>query len=182
MTRTRLLTHKIRQHLILCAEVHQTMYHPAYMTRPSAIVAASSVFGPVLGELPESVVRWMALPERITVVQVDNRVMFHWANHGQKPGDLRGDTGTYPWVAKSARAVISNPYALKLGARSGTFQLIGKVGPPSSKYSSIQFFRLLLKYVPAPDAGRPQIWLSTYSPHSQKSIRPYLKDAVIIGS
>jgi hypothetical protein len=80
------------------------MYHPSHIQRPSAIVAATSVFGPVLGELPDSVLRWMALPEPVKVVQVDNRVMFHWAAHGQNQNDFRSDTGTYQWVAESARA------------------------------------------------------------------------------
>jgi hypothetical protein len=53
------------------------MYHLAHMPRQSAIVAASSVFGAVLGELSEPILRWMALPEPVTTVQVDNRVMFH---------------------------------------------------------------------------------------------------------
>ena len=89
------------------------MYHPAYhMPRPSAvgiILAASDISGPtVLGELPDLVIRWMALPERVTKVQADNRVMFHWAMHpGQKQNDLRGDTATYQWAGKSARDVVA---------------------------------------------------------------------------
>jgi hypothetical protein len=162
----------------------RTMYHSNYMPRQSAIIAASSVFGPVLGELPDSVVQWMALPEPIKTVQVDNQVMFHWAKYEQKPNDMRGDTGTYQWVAKSARATLSNPYALNRGKKPQTYQIIGRVEAPGSQYQTIQYFRLLLKYVPSAQAhsGKPEMWLATYNPHSQKSVRRYLIGAQIVGT
>ena len=163
------------------------MHHPTYMPRPSAIgtiLAASDISGlTILGELPDSVVNWMALPERVTQVQADNRVMFHWAEHAaQKQNDLRGDTATYQWVGKSARAVVANPYALLAGDRDRTYQIIGRVEPPSPLYPTIQYLRLLLKYVPSTQApsGTPEIWLDTFIPHSQESIKRYLRKAVIV--
>jgi hypothetical protein len=159
------------------------MHHPSHMPRPSAILAASSVFGPVLGELPDSVIQWMALREPVKIVQVDNQVMFHWAKYGQKPNDMRGNTGTYQWVAEAARAVLSNPYALNRGKQAQRYQIIGRVEPPSSQYPTIQYFRLVLKYVPSNQAhsGRPEMWLATCTSHSQQSIRRYLTGAHIIG-
>lgn len=163
------------------------MHHPTYMPRPSAIgiiLAASDISGPtVLGELPDSVVQWMALPERVTKVHADNRVMFHWAEHAvQKQNNLRGDTATYQWVGKSARAVVANLYALLAGDKDRTYQIIGRVEPPSPLYPTIQYLRLLLKYVPSTQApsGTPEIWLDTFTPHSQDSIKRYLRKAVIV--
>lgn len=163
------------------------MHHPTYMPRPSAIgiiLAASDISGlTVLGELPDSVVQLMALPERVTKVQEDNRVMFHWAEHAtQKHSDLRGDTATYQWVGKSARAVVAHPYALLAGDKDRTYQIIGRVEPPGPLYPTIQYLRLLLKYVPSTQApsGTPEIWLDTYTPHSQGSIKHYLRKAVIV--
>jgi hypothetical protein len=164
------------------------MHHPTYMPPPSVvgtILAASDISGlTVLGELPDWVVQWMALPERVTKVQADNRVMFHWAQHAaQKQHDLRGDTATYQWVGKSARAVVANPYALLPGDKDRTYQIIGTVEPPNPLYPTIQYLRLVLKYVPGTQAssGTPELWLDTYTPHSQDSIRPYLRKAVIVG-
>jgi len=163
------------------------MHHRSYMPRPSAIgiiLAASDISGTtVLGELPDSVVKWMALPERVTKVHADNRVMFHWAEHAaQKQNNLRGDTATYQWVGKSARAVVANPYALLAGHKDRTYQIIGRVEPPSPLYPTIQYLRLLLKYVPSTQApsGTPEIWLDTFTPHSQDSIKRYLRKAVIV--
>lgn len=165
------------------------MQHPSHVSRSSAIgiiLAASDISGlTVLGELPDSVVQWMALPERVTKVQADNRVMFHWSAHaGQKDTDLRADTATYQWVGKSARAAVANPYALLVGVKDRTYQIIGKVEPPSPLYPTIQYLRLLLKYVPSTEApsGTPEIWLDTYTPHSQDSIKGYLKKAVIVST
>ena len=82
----------------------------------------------------------MALPERVTKVHADNRVMFHWAEHAvQKQNNLRGDTATYQWVGKSARAVVSNPYALLAGDKDRTYQIIGRVEPSSPLYPTIQY-------------------------------------------
>jgi hypothetical protein len=151
------------------------------MPRQSAIVAASSVFSPVLGQLTEPILRWMALPEPVTLVQVDNRVMFHWAQGRTQPNDLRGDTGTYQWVADSARAVLRSPHALKRGEHH-IYHMIGKVEPPIS-YPSIGYFRLVLKFIPSrqTSGGKPEMWLRTYTPHSRKSIKPYLHGAEIVG-
>jgi hypothetical protein len=163
------------------------MYHPAYyMPRPSAvgiILAASDISGPtVLGELPDLVIQRMALPERVTKVQADNRVMFHWAKHpGQKQNDLRGDTATYQWVGKSARGVVANPGWLLAGSNDRTYQVIGRVKPPSL-YPTIQYLRLVLKYIPSARApsGTPEMWLVTYTAHSQDTVNSYLKNAAIV--
>ncbi len=163
------------------------MHHPTYMPRPSAIgiiLAASDISGlTVLGELPESVVQWWALPERVTMVQADNRVMFHWAAHAG-PGGLRADTATYQWVGRCCRAIVANPYALLAGDKREKCHIIGRVEPPSPEYSTIEYLRLPLKYVPSTQApsGTPEIWLDTYTPHSQDSIETYLKKAVIVGT
>jgi hypothetical protein len=165
------------------------MHHPTYMRPPSTIgtiLAASDISGPtVLGELPDRVVERMALPERVTKVQADNRIMFHWAEHaGQKQNDLRGDTATYQWVGKSARAVVVNPYALLRGSKPRRYQIIGRVEPPSPLYPTIQYFRLSLKYVPSAQSasGTPEIWAESYNAHSQRSIERYLRKAVIVGT
>jgi len=165
------------------------MYYPPYMPRPSAIgiiLAASDISGlTILGELPESVVQWWALPERVTMVQADNRVMFHWPTHPGS-GGLRADTATYQWVGRCCRAIVANPYALLAGNKREKCQIIGRVETPSPKHATIEYLRLLLKYVPstAPNnkSGNPEIWLDTYIPHSQDSIEPYLKKAVIVGT
>jgi hypothetical protein len=158
-------------------------YHPAHITtRPSAIIAASSVFGPTLGKLHEKIAQWMALPERVTTVQADNRVMFHWAKGGQHSTDnVRADTATYEWTAAQAALVLANPYALNRGDRERTFQIIGRVEPPD-RYSDVQFLRLIVKYVPSSSSrsGKPELWLSTYTPHSADSIKPYLSGAVFV--
>jgi hypothetical protein len=156
------------------------MYHPSnHMPRPSAPLTAASVFGPILGELPELIRQWMDLPEHVKAVQVDTQVMFHWAKSRHPLHNLRGDTGTYQWVAKAARDVLSNPCALRAGNRERTYQIIGQVEPPGPLYSSIRYFRLVLKYVPSTQAasGSPEMWLVTYNPHSDETIRPYLQGA-----
>ena len=112
------------------------MHHHIQMPRPSAILAASSVFGPVLGELPDFVIHWMKVPEPIKNVQVTSQVMFHWARHGTWLNDMRSDTGTYQWLAGSARTVLLNPYALNNDAPPYRFQIIGRVKPPSSQYAT----------------------------------------------
>ncbi len=165
------------------------MHYPTYMRHPSTIgtiLAASNISGPtVLGELPDQVVEWMALPEHVTKVQADNRIMFHWAEHaGQNQNDLRGDTSTYQWVGVSARAVVANPYALLRGSKPQRYQIIGRVEPPSSRYPTIQYFRLPLKYVSSTQSasGTPEIWAESYNAHSQSSIERYLKKAVIVST
>jgi hypothetical protein len=123
----------------------------------------------------------MALPERVTKVQADNRVMFHWANHpGQKQNDLRGDTATYQWVGKSARDVVANPGWLA-GSYDRNYQVIGRVKPPSL-YPTIQYLRLVLKYIPSARALSeiPEMWLKTYTAHSQHTVKRYLKNAAIV--
>lgn len=114
------------------------------MPRQSAIIAAASVFGPVLGELPDSVVQSMALPEPVKMVRVNPNIMFKWAKHKQKRlNNLRGDTGTYQWVEKAARATLSDPYALIPGKKPQTFEIIGRVEPPpGSPYETVQYFSL----------------------------------------
>jgi hypothetical protein len=163
------------------------VYHPTYymQPRPSAIgiiLAASDISGQtVLGELPDSVVQWMALPERVTKVQADNRVMFHWAGAGQNQNDLRGDTATYQWVGKSARSVVANPCWLLGGDKKRRYQIIGRVEPPSL-YPTTQYLRLVLKYVPSTQAssGTPEMWLVTWTPHSRDTVNRYLRKAVIV--
>jgi hypothetical protein len=122
----------------------------------------------------------MALPERVTKVQADNRVMFHWAMH---PGenDLRGDTATYQWVGKSARDVVVNPGWLLTGSYNRTYQVIGRV-KSLSLYPTIQYLRLVLKYIPSAQAssGTPEMWLVTYTAHSQETVNSYLKNAAIV--
>jgi hypothetical protein len=110
--------------------------------------------------------------------------MFHWARYGQNSiNDLRADTGTYQWVAKAARAVLANPYAVNHGRHRHTYQIIGGVEPPNSQYPDIQFLRLLLAYVPSSaESGKPRIRLSTYTPHSPSSIKRYLRNALVIGT
>jgi hypothetical protein len=158
-------------------------HHPAHTTRPSAIVTASSVFGPTLGELPDSVARRMALPEHVATVQVGDGVMFHWPKHGQHSNDFRADTGTYQWVANAARAALSNPYALKRDKEPCTFHLIGKV-EPLNQYPTVGYFRLVLKYVPARRAGsgKPEILFVTWLAHSEGEIKRYLNGAEIMGT
>jgi len=167
------------------------MHHPTYMPHPSTIgiiLAASDISGlTVLGELPESVVQWWALPERVTMVQADNQVMFHWAAHSKSgEHDLRADTATYQWVGRCCRATVANPHALLRGDKPEKCQIIiiGKVDPPSPAYATIEYVKLPLKYVPSTQArsGHPEIWLDTYTPHSQNSIKTSLKKAVIVGT
>ena len=155
------------------------------------ILAASDISGlTVLGELPESVVQWWALPERVTMVQATNDVMFHWSKHLDERDGLRADTATYQWVGRCCRTIVANPYALLRGDKPGKCQIIiiGKVEPPNSnpRYSTIEYLALPLKYVPstAPDnkSGNPEIWLDTYIPHSQPKIKRYLKKAMIVGT
>jgi hypothetical protein len=157
------------------------MHHPAHMPRPSPIVAASSVFGPVLGELPDFAIQWMNVPEPIKNVQVTSQVLFHWARHGTWLNDMRSDTGTYQWLAEAARKTVVNPYALKNDARPHRFHVIGKVRPPSSQHATIRFLRLVVRYVPSGSAnsGSPEMWLDTYIPHTPAGIRRYLRGAWI---
>jgi hypothetical protein len=170
---------------------HQPAYfHPANITRePSAIIAASSVFGPTVGELPDSVARRMGLPEAVRTVHVDNfagrstkvPVMFHWAEHGQNsPRDLRADTSTYTWVAKCARDVLSNPCVLLRDKHSYRYQIVGEVDPPNSRYARVRFLKLILEHIPSsPEFGTPRLELITYI--AQKSIGRDLKKAVVEG-
>src|SRR5216684_4511758 len=112
-------------------------------------------------ELPDWVVERMALPEPVKKVQATSEVMFHWAKNGQNKNDLRGDTGTYQW--ECARAAISNPHrvirrktqTLQGGGKRHTFEIIGKVERPSPGYPSVQYVRLVLKYVPRVDSRSP---------------------------
>jgi len=164
------------------------MQYPMNMRPPSTIgtiLAASNISGlTVLGELPDRVAEWMVLPECVTKVQADNQIMFHWAQHsGQKQNDLRADTATYQRVGMSARAVVTNPYAVMRGSKPRGYQIIGMVKPPSPRYPDIQYFRLLLKYIPSSQSasGTPEIWAVTYIAHSQYSIKRYLGKAEIVG-
>ncbi len=160
------------------------MHHPIYRRRSSTtgtILAASNISGPtVLGDLPDSVVEFMAFKERVTKVQADNKVMFHLAMRKGDP--LRRDTSTYQWFGMSARAIVENPYAFLPGNSDPWFQLIGQVEPPSSRYSKIRYLRLVLKYVPGykSSSRTPEIWLQTMIAHSQSTIEPYLRKAVIL--
>jgi hypothetical protein len=160
------------------------MYHQIHVPRPSATLTASSVFGAILGELPDFVVQWMKLPESVTNVQVTSEVMFHWAKDSTRPDDMRGDTGTYQWLAEAARKSIVNPYALNNDAQPRRYQIIGKVEPPSPQYATIRFLRLVVKYVPSGSArsGRPEMWLNTYTPHTPEGIRRYLRGAWIVSA
>jgi hypothetical protein len=97
----------------------------------TAIIAALSAFDPNnLGELSDSVLEWMNLPEPVKIVQASTEIMTHWAKYGQSRDNLRADTGTYQWVAEWIRNVLSNPYAAKGGRGPHTYLLIGKVKPP----------------------------------------------------
>jgi hypothetical protein len=142
-----------------------------HVPRPSTIgiiLAASDISGlTVLGELPVSVAQWWGLPEGVTTVQAVNDVMLHWTTHSG-PGGLRADTATYQWVGQWCRAIVANPYALLLGKKHGKCKIIiiGGVEPPSPAYATIQYLRLVLKYVPGTCATSPEIWLDTYIPHS----------------
>ena len=160
------------------------MYHPSYRRHSSTtgiILAASNISGrTVLGDLPESVVNIIAFNERVTKVQATNVVMFHLAT--RKGDHLRRDTSTYQWFGKSARAIVKNPYALLPGKSHHTFQLIGRVELPSSRYPEIRYLRLVVKYVPGnkSSSGIPEIWLQTMVAHNQSTIEPYLRKAVIL--
>ena len=86
-------------------------------TITTILAACGGLAGPTgLGELPESVLQLWALPERVTMVQADNRIMFHWAER-KGPGGLRSDTATYHWVDKSCRDVVTHPYAIVPGKK-----------------------------------------------------------------
>jgi hypothetical protein len=152
-----------------------------HVPRPSAvgiILAASDISGPtVLGELPDWVSQRMALPERVTKVQADNRVMFHLA--GKKNDELRRDTSTYQWFGKCARAVIENPSRYLAGNEPHTYQIIGSIEPPSVLYPTIRYIRLILKYVPSARAHShaPEIWLRSMWAQSQRGITSSLKKA-----
>jgi hypothetical protein len=153
------------------------------------ILAASDISGlTVLGELPDSVLRFMALPERVTNVQANNTVMFHEAaemdkrkNRTQK-NPVRQDTSTYQWAGKCARAVVKNPSWYLAGNKLHTYQLIGSVEPPNALYPTIRYMRLILKYVSSTraHAHAPEIWLSTYIPQSHETIKNALKKATVI--
>jgi hypothetical protein len=159
------------------------MYHPSnYMPRQSAPLTAASVFGPILGELPDSVTEWMELSEPVKIVRVSPDIMFHSTKRKQGPNDMRGDTGTYQRVAKSARDTLSNPYALKRSKKPRRFFIIGRVESFGSRYPSIEYIRLVLKYVPSEQAhsGKPEMWFETYTWHSQQKIKSYLTGARIL--
>lgn len=159
------------------------MYH-IHVRRPSAvgiILAASDISGStVLGELPDLVVQLMALPEPVRKVQATNVVMFHLA--GQKNDELRRDTSTYQWFGKCARAVVENPFALLAGKNTRMYQIIGRVEPPSARYPTIRYLRLVLKYVPNTQStsGTPEIWLQTLIAHTPRTIERFLRKAVIV--
>src|SRR5260221_632937 len=110
--------------------------------RPSTvgiILAASYISGLTdLGELPDSVLQLMALPERVTKVQADNQVMFHEAGKNMNSA-LRNDTSTYQWVGKCACAVVKNPHWYLAGNKPRTYQIIGSVEPPSDLYPTIRY-------------------------------------------
>jgi hypothetical protein len=109
-------------------------------------------FDGVVGELPDWVVDRMALPEPVKKVRATSEVLFHWAKHGQNKKDMRGDTGTYQWVAECARAAISNPCALIRGKKA--YQIIGKVERPNPGYPDVQYVRLVLKSTQSPQQSR----------------------------
>ena len=46
-------------------------------TDMTAIIAALSVFDPIVGELSDLVVEWMALPEPVKIVQASTEIMTH---------------------------------------------------------------------------------------------------------
>ena len=162
------------------------MHHQCYMRRPSVtglILAASDISGPtVLGDLPESVAKIMALDDPVTAVQATNEVMFHLA--AQVKDSLRRDTATYQWFGKTARAVVKNPFAVLPGKNKRTYQLIGKVEPPSNRYSELEYLRLVLKYVPRnqSSSGLPEIWLQTMVAHSYSTIAPYLRKSITVST
>ena len=151
----------------------------------SIILVACDISGPtVLGELPEPVLQWWGLPERVRTVQADNRVMFHWAEH-LGLGGLRADTATYQWVGRCCRAIIANPYALLRGTKRDRYQiiLIGRVEPPSPRYATVQYMRLVVQYVPSTQEHPPELWLDTYIPHSEdKELQRHLEKAVLVST
>jgi hypothetical protein len=158
------------------------------MRPPSAIgtiLAASAISGLTdLGELPDWIVEWMAMPEHVTKIQATNQAMFHWAKHpSTNPRDSRGDTATYQWVGKAARAVVANPHAALRGNKDRTYQIIGKV-EPHSQYPTLDHIRLILKYVPSASptsgSGTPELWLDTYTPHTREAFQDYLARAEIV--
>jgi hypothetical protein len=154
----------------------------------SIITAACDISSlTVLGELPEPVLQWWGLPEHVRTVQADNRVMFHWSEpeHPEGPGDLRADTATYQWVGWCCRAIIANPYALLRETKRDRCKiiLIGRVEPPSPQYATVQYMRLVVKYVPSTQEHPPELWLDTYTPHSEnKELKRHLKKAVLVSA
>ena len=134
----------------------------------------------VLGDLPDAVLRLMALPESVAQVQADNRVLFHEADKG-KLGAMRNDTATWQWVSDWAPAVVTRPTWYADGNKPYTYQLIREVEPPLG-YPTIQYMHLILKYVPSirSDSHTPEIWLSTYIPQPCKKIKSTLKKATVI--
>ena len=160
-----------------------------FQRRPSAIgviLAASDICGTtVLGTLPDEVIRMMELPELVTIVQADNRVMFHWATHPQ-PGrnDMRGDTATYQHLGQWVRAIVARPLALRIDAPARRYTLIGGIREPASSYPTISHMILCVKFVPRANAssGAAELWLDTFTPHSARSIKRYLRDALILST
>jgi hypothetical protein len=162
------------------------------MSRPSTIgtiLAASDIAGhTVLGELPASVLCLMALPESVVHVQADNTVMFHEAAEMARrqttipKNPIRQDTSTYQWAGQCARAVVKNPSWYLAGNDPNTYQIIGRVEPPNACYPTIQYMRLIIKYVPSTRAAShaPEIWLRTYIPQSHRKIKNTLQKARVI--
>jgi hypothetical protein len=133
-----------------------------------------------LGELPEPVLRLMALPEPVAQVQADNRVLFHEADKG-KLGAMRKDTATWQWLSDWAPVVVTTPTWYAIGNKPYTYQLIREM-EPHPNYPTIRYMRLILKYVPSvrSDSHAPEIWLRTYIPQPYEKIKSTLQKAIPI--
>jgi hypothetical protein len=147
-------------------------------------VAACAISGGgALGELAAPVLQAWALPERVSTVYATTQdLLFHWSEHRGGPGDVRADTATYQWMSRAILATIAHPYAFLLEERPEFCQLIGKVDPPSAQYPTTQYIRLVLEYKPRGHnpPSDPLIQCKTWTPHSQRKIRRYLKQAVLV--
>jgi hypothetical protein len=153
----------------------------------SIILASCAISGGgALGELAAPVLQKWALPEPVsTVYATTNDLLFHWSDHpGGSDRDLRADTATYQWMSRAILATIAHPYAFILGEKREICQLIGKVEPPSARFRTTQYIRLVLEYKPRRynPPSDPVIQLKTWTPHSQRKIRGYLKKAVLVST
>jgi hypothetical protein len=152
----------------------------------TTILASCAISGGgALGELAAPVLQEWALPERVsTVYATTHDLLFHWSKHPGGRGDLRADTATYQWMSRAILATIAHPYALIPGARREICEIIGRVEPPSAQYQTTQYIRLVLEYKPRGHnpPSDPVIQFKTWTPHSQQSIRVYLKKAVLVST